>query len=325
MDLVATQTVRRPLLGGAVYVLPNLLTTGNLFFGFFSIVKALEGQFAWAASAILLASLFDMLDGRVARLTRGTSEFGVQYDSLCDVVSFGVAPAFLMYKFGLHELGRLGWIASFVFMACGALRLARFNVQSSIGKASGDFTGLPIPMAAIVIATFVSLTVEWEVNKSTYMWIPGNILETFTSHSFRNGFLALAGFLLAVAMVSNVVYRSHKAIKVKGVKPFKLLVMIVLLIGLLAFQPEMVGFALAFSYAVSGPLEWILGWKKAVDDDDIFQPIGDDDSIMEPTEDEGGTTQIRKGDPPGAQNAVLMLRRRDGGRDARSETEEEPQ
>ncbi len=322
---MATRTARRPLLGGAVYVLPNLLTTGNLFFGFFSIVKALEGQFAWAASAILLASLFDMLDGRVARLTRGTSEFGVQYDSLCDVVSFGVAPAFLMYQFGLQELGRLGWIASFVFMACGALRLARFNVQSSIGKASGDFTGLPIPMAAIVVATFVSLTVEWEVNKAAYGWIPANILDGFTSHSFRNSFMALSGFLLAVAMVSNVVYRSHKAIKVKGVKPFKLLVMIVLLIGLLAFQPEMVGFVLAFGYAVSGPIEWMLGWKKAVDDDEIFQPHGDDDNIMEPSDEDSETPQIRKDDPPSAQNSVLLLRRRDAGRDASRDIEEEPQ
>jgi len=281
---------RKPLLGGAVYILPNLLTTGNLFFGFFSIVKALDGQFAWAASAILLASLFDMLDGRVARLTRGTSEFGVQYDSLCDVVSFGVAPAFLMYKFGLHDLGRLGWIACFLFMACGALRLARFNVQSSIGKASGDFTGLPIPMSAMVIATFVALAVELETNRAIYTWIPDFLLDAFASHQYRAGFLVVAGFLLAVAMVSNVVYRSHKVIKVRGIKPFKLLVLIVLFIGILAFQPEIVGFALAFGYALSGPFEWLIGWKKAVDDDDIFEPHSEDDSVMEPADTRPGSS-----------------------------------
>ena len=146
------QGLRPHRLGGAVYILPNLLTTGNLFFGFFSIIKSLNGEFGWAAGAIFLAAIFDVLDGRVARLTKGTSEFGVQYDSLCDCVSFGVAPAFLMYQFGLVNLGRMGWAACFVFMACGTLRLARFNVLSAIGKASGDFTGLPIPMAAIAVA-----------------------------------------------------------------------------------------------------------------------------------------------------------------------------
>jgi CDP-diacylglycerol--serine O-phosphatidyltransferase len=135
-----------------------LITTGNLFFGFFSIVKSLQGDFAWASVAILLAAIFDVLDGRVARMTKSTSEFGVQYDSLCDLMSFGLAPALLMYQAGLQHAGRLGWIICFMFLAAGALRLARFNVQSSIGKASGDFTGLPIPMAAAVVACFFGWT-----------------------------------------------------------------------------------------------------------------------------------------------------------------------
>jgi|GEM_PF-54627 len=282
MANVNRRAMRRPMLGGAVYILPNLLTTGNLFFGFFSIVKALQGQFHWAAPAILLAALFDVLDGRVARLTRGTSEFGVQYDSLCDVVSFGVAPAFLMYQFGLSHLGRMGWIACFLFMACGALRLARFNVQSSIGKASGDFTGLPIPMAAIVIACFVSFIVDLEQNAISYFWLPAGVQEFLVSERLRQNFLLIAGPALALAMVSNVVYRSHKAIKIRAVKPFKVLVIIVVVTAFLAYQPETLGFILALTYALSGPFEWLLGWKKATDDDEIFEPqLDDEDSFSE--------------------------------------------
>ena len=276
------RSMRRPLLGGAVYILPNLLTTGNLFFGFFAIVKSLQGQFVWAGPAILLAALFDVLDGRVARLTRGTSEFGVQYDSLCDVVSFGVAPAFMMYQFGLHNLGRMGWVACFLFMACGALRLARFNVQSSIGKASGDFTGLPIPMAAIVVACFVSFITDIEANPLNYFWIPAGVQEIMIGERFRQGFMLIAGPSLALAMVSNVVYRSHKALKIRAVKPFKMLVIIVVVTTVLAYLPETLGLALALTYALSGPFEWLIGWKKPTDDDEIFERQHDDESDMEP-------------------------------------------
>lgn len=260
----------RKKLGGAVYILPNLFTTGNLFFGFFAIVKSLQGDFQWASSAILLAAIFDMLDGRIARLTGGTSEFGVQYDSLCDLVSFGLAPALMMYQGGLSELGRLGWIICFMFLACGALRLARFNVQSSIGQASGDFTGLPIPMAAAVIACFYALWKGLDVgpdDPGVVQWISG----VFDEKAFRIGFSAFAGVSLALAMVTNIPYRSHKTLRVGGIKPFKLLVLAVIIVGLVAYQPELIGFLLFFVYALSGPIEWILGWTKLVDDDDIFE------------------------------------------------------
>lgn len=260
----------RRKLGGAIYILPNLITTGNLFFGFFSIVKGLQGNFLWASAAILLAAVFDVLDGRVARITNSTSSFGVQYDSLCDLVSFGLAPALLMYQSGLHELGRLGWIISFMFLACGALRLARFNVQSSIGKASGDFTGLPIPMAAGVVACFVALWVEFETKPNDYVvlfWIE----QVLQSSAFRTAFLAISGVLLAMAMVTNVSYRSHKTLKITGIKPFRLLVLGVALVALIASQPEIFGFLIFFGYAVSGPLEWMFGWTKLIDDDDIFE------------------------------------------------------
>ncbi len=264
----STDTRRR--LGGAIYILPNLITTGNLFFGFFSIVKSLQGDFAWASVAILLAAIFDVLDGRVARMTKSTSEFGVQYDSLCDLMSFGLAPALLMYQAGLHNAGRLGWIICFMFLAAGALRLARFNVQSSIGKASGDFTGLPIPMAAAVVACFVALWMDFEKSANEYemlIWI-----ETlFKNPDFRLWFFGITGFLLAVAMVANVSYRSHKTLKITGIKPFRLLVLGVLVVGLIAIQPQLFGFLIFFGYAISGPLEWIFGWTKLVDDDDIFE------------------------------------------------------
>lgn len=265
------KTGSKKKLGGAVYILPNMFTTGNLFFGFFSIIKSLQGDFEWASWAILLATVFDMLDGRVARLTGGTSEFGVQYDSLCDLVSFGVAPAFLMYQAGLDGLGRIGWIICFMFLACGALRLARFNVQSSIGKASGDFIGLPIPMAAAVIACFVGVWASFEVKDNDFPFAQ-IIFDVLNSSDVRVAFFSVSGVGLALAMVTNVPYRSHKTIQLNGVKPFKMLVLSVLLIGLVASRPALFGFILFTGYAVSGPLEWLFGWTKAVDDDDIFEP-----------------------------------------------------
>lgn len=262
--------IKKPNIGGAVYILPNLLTTGNLYFGFFSIVKSLQLQFGWAAAAIFIASIFDVLDGRVARLTKSTSEFGVQYDSLCDLVSFGLAPAFLMYQFGLNNSGRIGWIVCFIFLACGALRLARFNVQSSIGKANGDFTGLPIPMAASVPAVFVALIVAMKSPENVGHPLFSKVEFLFLNETYQRGFLLFLAPALAFMMVSNVAYRSHKSLNISGVKPFRMLAILVLVIGLLAFEPETVGFVFLFGYALSGPFEWILGWKKATEDDDIF-------------------------------------------------------
>lgn len=266
-------------LGGAVYILPNLITTGNLFFGFFSIVRSMHEQFGWAAGAIFLAAIFDVLDGRVARLTKGTSEFGVQYDSLCDCVSFGVAPAFLMYKYGLADMGRVGWVACFLFMACGALRLARFNVLSAIGKASGDFTGLPIPMAAIAVASFVSLMTELDTRNTAGTLPFAETISFLFNADFRKAFLMVYGPALALLMVSNIVFKSHKALKFRFVKPFRLLVMLVLLISLVAWEPELVGCLLIFFYVLSGPLAWIIGWTKLTDETEIFDESPDGDEI----------------------------------------------
>lgn len=269
-------------LGGAVYLLPNLLTTGNLFFGFFSVIKALKGEFTWAASAILLAAIFDVLDGRVARLTNATSEFGVQYDSLCDLMSFGLAPAVLMYQFGLNEVGRIGWVVCFLFLACGALRLARFNVRSSIGSEDGDFVGLPIPMAAISVALYVLVVNDTLVyDEELPAWLQLGV-EWMLNPKIGRSFLLVTGFCLALAMVSNVAYRSHKSVKVTVLKPFQLLVIAVLVAGIIAYQPEIIGFVLAYVYALSGPVERVFGLKKAIDEHDIFEPVASEKSVMEP-------------------------------------------
>ena len=140
----------------SIFILPNLLTTCSLFAGFYAIISSVQGKFLYAAIAILVSAFFDFLDWEVARLTHSTSQFGLEYDSLSDLVAFGVAPGLLVYLWALQPFGRLGWVAAFLFVACGALRLARFNVNVS-GKDEGYFQGLPIPAAACMIAATVFL------------------------------------------------------------------------------------------------------------------------------------------------------------------------
>ncbi|MCB9229039.1 MAG: CDP-diacylglycerol--serine O-phosphatidyltransferase [Deltaproteobacteria bacterium] len=268
---------RRPVLGGAVYILPNLLTSGNLFFGYFSIVKSMLGDFTWAAGAIFLAAIFDVLDGRVARMTNGTSEFGVQYDSLCDLVSFGLAPAIMMFQYSLNSLGRLGWIICFIFLACGALRLARFNVQSAIGQSGGDFTGLPIPMAAGVIAGFMGLMADVDAHDDPGIWLIEQIYHVFAFDAFRQWFLAATALALAFLMVSNVPYRSHKSVKIRGGQAFRLLALLVAGFGLVAYKPPLMGFLFLFLYALSGPVDQLMGWKKPTENEDIFGSDSDNE------------------------------------------------
>ncbi len=274
----------RPKIGGAVYILPNLLTTGNLFFGYFSIMKAIQGDFYVAAISILLAAIFDILDGRVARLTKGTSEFGVQYDSLCDLVSFGLAPSVLIYLFVLKDLGRVGLIFCFILTACGALRLARFNVQSALGKANGDFTGLPIPMPACLLACYIAFVVDVQELQGA-PWLIQLIHEWMSAPAFKTMFFMILMPYLALMMVSNIVFRSHKKFSFRYVRPFKLLVILVIFVGLLTYRPALTGFFLFFFYVCSGPVEWMLGWKKPTDDDEIFPPYlgeeADEDGEMD--------------------------------------------
>lgn len=226
-------------MGQSIYVLPNLFTTGNMFFGFMSILKSIQGDYIMASYAIVAAAVFDLLDGRVARMTSSESKFGAEYDSLSDLISFGMAPALMMYFWALQPLGRVGYLVAFFYLACGALRLARFNVQ--VGSASTThFSGLPIPMAAGIAAGSVMAFNDqgWEGS--------GNIL------------LLAMTFLLGFVMVSNFPYRSFKDVDFKKRMPFRTLVLGVILLMVVAYRPELMIFVLFASYAGLGAIFGIL-------------------------------------------------------------------
>lgn len=221
-----------------IYIIPNLLTTGNLFSGYYAIVSVFNADYLRAAIAILVAMAFDVLDGKSARLTKSTSRFGVEYDSLADAISFGVAPSLLIYSWALSSYGRIGWVAAFLFLACGTLRLARFNIQ--VGSIeSKHFVGLPIPAAAGVIASLVVLD----------------------HHILRMGTqikpLLILGLIYALAflMVSTFRYRSFKDFHLRGRKPFHMLVSAVLVLIILAAEPQILLFVLFAGYAMSGIVE----------------------------------------------------------------------
>jgi len=223
------------------YIVPNLFTTGNLFSGFFGIVSSINGRFETAAVAILVSCVFDILDGKVARLTRATSRFGVEYDSLADLVAFGVGPGILMYLWALKPFGRLGWLAAFLFLACGALRLARFNVQ--VDKVSKKyFVGLPIPGAASMVATTVLFLHDWKLTSSMASDIP----------------LLVVTYLLGFLMVSTVPYYSFKDIEGLKAKPLPVLFGIVVLVTIIALHPGLVLFLLLLIYVLAGPVTYLI-------------------------------------------------------------------
>jgi CDP-diacylglycerol--serine O-phosphatidyltransferase len=223
-----------------LYLLPHLLTTGNLFFGFYAIVHAFVGDPEKAAQGIILAGFFDALDGRVARLTRSTSRFGVEYDSIADTVSFGVAPAMLAFSAGnLQVLGRPGWVMAFVFTACGALRLARFNV--SPGRYKGRFEGMPSPAAAGVVATT--------------MWFVTYLRDTGVSFAVPEWVVAGGMAALGLLMVSGIPYRSSKELDLRH--SFGTLVLVVIALVLVVVEPAVALFTIAVFYAFSGPVEWL--------------------------------------------------------------------
>jgi CDP-diacylglycerol--serine O-phosphatidyltransferase len=217
-----------------IYLLPNLLTTAALFAGFYSIVAAMKGQFELAAIAIFIAMIADGLDGRVARLTNTQSEFGAEYDSLSDMVAFGIAPALVVYSWSLASLGKLGWLAAFIYTAATALRLARFNTQISVKE---YFQGLPSPSAAGVMASTVWMGAGYELNGSTVA-IP----------------LALFAIILGVLMVSGIRYSSFKSLDFKGKVPFLTVVLAVFLIAAVALEPAEMLFAIFLTFILSGPV-----------------------------------------------------------------------
>lgn len=216
-----------------VYLLPNLFTTGALFSGFYAVIAGMNGQFESAAIAIFVAMVLDGLDGRVARLTNTTSEFGVQYDSLSDMVSFGVAPSLVMFNWALAPLGKYGWAAAFAFMACAALRLARFNTQVEVVD-KRYFVGLASPSAAALVASMVWVGHDAQV---PYEW------------SVVAAIITLCAGLL---MVSNVRYYSFKGIDMKGRVPFVMMLGMVMLFALVAMNPPKMLMLLAVLYAMSG-------------------------------------------------------------------------
>ena len=228
---------RIPPLRKGVYLLPNLFTSAGLFSGFYAIIATLNRQYRPAAIMILVAQACDMLDGRIARLTRSASSFGVQYDSLADLVAFGVAPGILVYTWALRPWGRWGWLAATLYVTCGALRLARFNVQVGTVE-KRHFVGLPIPAAACVIAATVLL----------YYYVGGH-----GDVESKKLLMLLVIFAVAGLMVSEVRYFSFKEIKFHRRHPFSVLIGLIVLIMLTIGAPEPMLFLVITTYALSGP------------------------------------------------------------------------
>ncbi|MES2212876.1 MAG: CDP-diacylglycerol--serine O-phosphatidyltransferase [Pseudomonadota bacterium] len=232
-----------PARRGGIYLLPNLLTTGALFSGFYAIIAAMNSDFEVAAAAIFIAMVLDSLDGRVARMTNTQSEFGGQYDSLSDLTCFGLAPALVMYHWGLVQLGKPGWLAAFFYTAATALRLARFNT-SPLSTDKHYFYGLPCPAAAGFVAGFVWVTVsnQWH---QLYLVKSGLILTC----------------LMGALMVSNVPYHSFKDLGLKGRVPFVVLLATVFLFVVVSLDPPQVLFGIFALYVLSAPCKALFGSK----------------------------------------------------------------
>ncbi|MCP5279621.1 MAG: CDP-diacylglycerol--serine O-phosphatidyltransferase [Thiobacillus sp.] len=240
-----------------IFLLPNLFTTGALFAGFFAIVQAMNGHYESAAVAIFVAMVLDGLDGRVARLTNTQSAFGAEYDSLSDMVSFGVAPALVMYSFALQGMGKLGWIAAFVYCAGAALRLARFNTMLAV-QDKHWFLGLPSPSAAALAASFVWVMVDNHVTGQEVRWLAW-------------GVTLFAG----LSMISNFRFYSGKDINLKRSVPFVVIVLVALAFSLVSIDPPIILFLLFLGYGLSGYALWVkrrLGRKSGAEASNTLPP-----------------------------------------------------
>lgn len=227
-----------------IYLLPNLFTTAGLFSGFYAIVASMNDRFIEAAVAIFIAMIFDGLDGRVARLTNTESDFGAEFDSMADIVSFGMAPALVMYNYALADLGKIGWLAAFIFVAGGALRLARFN--TNLGSSDKRFfQGLAIPSAAAIVAGLVWVGTEYGIEGADI-----------------GGIAAVITICSGLLMVTNFRYHSFKDVDWKGKVSFLVILIIVLAFVVVATQPSLVLFSIFFLYALSGPVLTIKNVKK---------------------------------------------------------------
>ena len=224
----------------SIYLLPNLFTTGALFAGFYAIVQSMNGRFEFAAIAIFVAMVLDGLDGRVARMTHTQSEFGAQYDSLSDMVSFGVAPSLVMYEWALKGLGKWGWFAAFIYCCSAALRLARFNTNIDVVD-KRYFQGLPSPAAAALVAGFVWVMLDNHYSGEQMCWYAA-VLTTFAG----------------VSMVTNLRFYSFKTINMRKSVPFIVVFMIALFFILISVDPPIVLFLIFLGYCLSGYVLWLL-------------------------------------------------------------------
>jgi CDP-diacylglycerol--serine O-phosphatidyltransferase len=228
----------KPRRARGIYLLPNLFTTAALFAGFYAVLASMNDQFEKAAIAIFVAMVLDGLDGRVARMTNTQSAFGAEFDSLSDMVAFGLAPSLVMYEWAIHSLGKIGWLAAFIYTAGAALRLARFNASLATAD-KRYFQGLPSPAAAALLAGLVWVAVDNEISADGALtWAAGV-------------FTGLAGLL----MVSNVRYHSFKQVDFHGKVPFMVIVAIMLVFAVVLTEPPMVLFGLFLAYAFSGPAQ----------------------------------------------------------------------
>ena len=239
-DFPAGVVVRKRRKG--IYILPNLFTLAALFGGFYAVVMAMNGRFDLAAAGVFSAMVLDSLDGRVARMTNTQSAFGEQMDSLADMVSFGAAPALIAYEWGLKGLGRWGWVAAFVYCACAALRLARFNVNTTVVD-KRYFQGLPSPAAGALVAGFIWVMNDIGVKGFEVAWV-----------------MFAVALYAGLTMVTNVPFYSFKDIRMKRSVPFAVIVMIALGIAVINIDPPIVLFAVFVVYGLSG--YGVYGWRK---------------------------------------------------------------
>jgi CDP-diacylglycerol--serine O-phosphatidyltransferase len=227
-----------------IYLLPNLFTTASLFSGFYAIVAAMQHRYEAAAIAIFIAMIWDTLDGRIARMTNTQSAFGAEYDSLSDLISFGVAPSLLIFQWSIVSLDKIGWLGAFIYTVTAALRLARFNTQ--VGTADkAYFQGLPSPAAAAMLAGSIWVMDSHGINGADY-----NILMLFL------------GISIGLLMVSNVRYYSFKDLDLKNKVPFMWILLMVMIFVLISISPEHVLLAIFGGYAISGPIMTLLHWRK---------------------------------------------------------------
>jgi CDP-diacylglycerol--serine O-phosphatidyltransferase len=253
-----------PPLRKGVYILPNLFTTGGLFCGFFSIISTLREEYLIAATAVLVALVFDALDGRIARMTHTSSSFGVQYDSLADLIAFGVAPGVLAYRWALEAWGVWGWLAASLYVICGALRLARFNIQVEVVDKK-SFVGLPIPAAAAVVGTTILM----------YYFLGGE------GATHKRITLLLLIYALAGLMVSTIPYYSFKDLHLRHRQPFWILIAGIIVIQLTIAEPQIMLFSLFSLYVLSGPIRALARLRAAKESTAEVPQISSD--LQEPT------------------------------------------